>query len=821
MKISELSVARLESWFAKQGWQPFDFQKEVWQAMAKGESGLLHAPTGMGKTLAVWLGGLSYLSKQLSDKGLQILWLTPLRALAGDTCKALEEPLAELAPEVYVQARTGDTSSYAKQKQEKKLPPALVTTPESLTLLLSRPTAGKMMSSLQVVIVDEWHELLGSKRGVQTELALARLHRFVPSLLVWGLSATLGNLQEAMLHLLGYQEDSIPRPGRLVQGSINKELIIDALLPDSTERFPWAGHLGLKMLPQVLAELAEVNTALVFTNTRSQCELWYQAIVEARPEWAVGLHHGSLASDERQAVEAGLKAGEIKIVVCTSSLDLGVDFSPVERVLQVGSPKGVARLLQRAGRSGHSPSKASRVTCVPASAFELIEAAAARDAAGSRSLEGRAPYCCPLDVLAQHAVSLALGGGFQADELFREVRCSPSYHDLSLPEWEWLLDFLCRGGSTLSAYPEYHKLSEEKGVYTVSDATIAKRHRMSIGTIVSDAAIQVRYMKGARLGSVEESFISRLRPGDTFLFAGRALELVRLHNLTAYVRAAAKSGAVPIWYGGRMPLSSQLAEAVCTRLDKAAQGVYEGVEMLSVKPILELQLAWSAIPRSDQVLLERVTSREGYHIFLYPFAGRLVHEGLAALLAYRLSRFEPLTFSWAVNDYGLELLSRKNPPVESALAGPLFATENLTEDIVESQNAAELAKNRFREIARIAGLVFEGYPGKGKTARQIQATSSLIFDVFKRYDPEHPLLQQAENEVLDRQLERSRLYATLEQLQNRQLLKTEPQRITPLAFPLLVDRLREKLTSENLRERLQRLLSSLEKQADKTVKAAK
>lgn len=816
MKNCELSVKRLETWFADNGWKPFAFQKEVWQAMTRGESGLLHAPTGMGKTLAVWLGALAHLSRFHPSKGLQILWLTPLRALAGDTCKALEEPLCELASDLVVQVRTGDTSSYAKQKQEKKLPPALVTTPESLTLLLSKPAAGKMMQSLKVVIVDEWHELLGSKRGVQTELALARLHQFTPDLLIWGLSATLGNLQEAMLHLLGYRQDGLPRPGRLVQAEINKEMIIDALLPVSTERFPWAGHLGLKMLPQVLDELAEVKTALVFTNTRSQCELWYRAITEAQPEWQVGLHHGSLSSSERQGVEEGLKAGVLKVVVCTSSLDLGVDFSPVERVLQVGSPKGVARLLQRAGRSGHSPGRPSRVTCVPASAFELIEAAAVRDAAAARLMEGRTPYDCPLDVLAQHAITMAMGGGFRTEELFEEVRSTSSYHNLTVAEWQWLLDFLKSGGRTLSAYPEYQKLTEVQGIHTVEDITIAKRHRMSIGTIVSDAAIQVKYMRGGRLGSVEESFISRLHPGDTFLFAGKSLELVRQRNLTAFVRSAAKSGAVPVWQGGRMPLSSQLAESVRARLDEAARGVFREVEMESVKPILELQAAWSAIPKANQILLEQISSREGHHLFFYPFGGRLVHEGLAALLAYRLSRLEPLTFSWSVNDYGMELLCRKKPPLERALAEGLFTTKELTRDISDSLNAAELAKNRFREIARIAGLVFEGYPGKGKTARQIQTTSSLIFDVFKRYDPEHPLLRQAENEVLDRQLERSRLFATLENIERLELVQTTPQRITPLAFPLLVDRLREKLTSEKLQERLQRLLSSLEKQADKT-----
>ena len=805
-----------EQWFTKRSWQPFDFQKDVWQAMQQGISGLLHAPTGMGKTLAVWLGAVARIQTRQPPPGLQIIWLTPLRALSEDTLKALKDPLDEIAPDVTVAIRTGDTSSYTKRKQEKQLPSALITTPESLTLLLTRPTAQQMLQSVQVVVVDEWHELIGSKRGVQTELVLARLRKIAPQLITWGLSATLGNLEEAMLHLLGFTPDGNPRTGQCVQGMVSKKIIIDSLLPISTDRFPWAGHLGLKMLPIVVRELEQVDTALVFTNTRAQCELWHRAILEQRPDWPVGLHHGSLARDERRIVESGLKNGALKVVVCTSSLDLGVDFSPVDRVLQIGSPKGVARLLQRAGRSGHGPDRVSRISCVPASAFELIEAAAARDAAQEKHLEARIPYIGPLDVLAQHTVSMALGGGFTPDELLTEIRTTAAYSGLTDPEWEWLMEFLTSGGKTLSAYPDYHKLLFEQGKYTVKDKAIAKRHRMAIGTIVADAAVQIRYLKGGRLGSVEENFISRLYPGDTFLFAGKSLKLVKVDNMTAYVRSAPTAGAVPVWHGGRMPLSSRLAFAVRKRLDAAARGRFDGPEMETVKPILELQALWSSIPETNHLLIEQIKSREGNHLFLYPFAGRLVHEGLAAILAYRLAKLEPLSFAWSINDYGIELLSNKPAPLEQAVAGDLFSTANLATDIVESLNAAELARSRFREIARIAGLVFEGYPGKSKTARQIQATSSLLFDVFARYDPDHPLLHQAQQEVLDRQLEHSRLFQTIKSIENMELVKTTPDRITPLAFPLMVDRLREKLSSEKLHERVQRLLASLEKQANKT-----
>ncbi|MBT8353710.1 MAG: ligase-associated DNA damage response DEXH box helicase [Desulfofustis sp.] len=817
MDNGSASLTQFENWFAQRNWTPFSFQAEVWQAMLEGESGLLHAPTGMGKTLAVWFGALSRVDSVSPSPGMQVIWITPLRALAGDTCVALREPLAEFAPEWTVEVRTGDTTSHVKKKQEKKPPHALITTPESLTLLLTRPTVEKHMAGLKVVIVDEWHELLGSKRGVQTELALARLRSRVPGLMVWGLSATLGNLDEALKDLLGIGGDGTARQGRLISGRVAKELQIDSLLPESTERFPWAGHLGLKMLPKVVDELEPVSSALVFTNTRSQCELWHQALSEVRSDWRIGLHHGSLANKERRVVEQGLKSGAYKVVVCTSSLDLGVDFSPVERVLQIGSPKGVARLLQRAGRSGHGPGRVSRVTCVPAHVFELVEAAAARDATQMGAIESRPPYNCPLDVLAQHAVSMGLGKGFRKDEMLREVRTTASYKDLTDGEWDWLLEFLSTGGSTLSAYPEYHKLQVTNEIYKVKDKTLAQRHRMAIGTIVSDAAIQVRYLKGGRLGSVEESFISRLYPGDTFLFAGKALQLVKVNNMTAYVRKAKAAGAVPAWQGGRMPLSSELADAVCTKLDAAARRIFGDEEMRLVRPVLALQEAWSAVPKNKELLIERIDSREGAHLYIYPFAGRLVHEGLAALLAYRLAALEPLTFTWAVNDYGFELLSREAPPFEEALGNDLFGIDHLGDDIMASLNSAELAKNRFREIARIAGLVFQGYPGKGKTARQIQATSSLIFDVFQRYDPENPLFKQAHAEVLDRQLERTRLHSTLKKMQAATLRITRPERVTPLAFPLMVDRLREKMSSEKLQDRLHRMLVSLEKHAEQTV----
>jgi ATP-dependent Lhr-like helicase len=771
--------------------------------------------------------------------GLRVLWITPLRALAADTAASLIFPLAELGVPWMVETRTGDTAGATRAKQALRLPTALVTTPESLTLMLTKEDVAEKLRDLRCVVVDEWHELMSSKRGVQTELALARLRRMKPGIRTWGVSATLGNLDEAMDALLGsgcsvfgvrcLEEPSEHRTpntehpsqsaGILVQGHIQKEIVIDTILPRNINRFPWAGHFGTQMIPPVIDAIAEGGTCLVFTNTRSQAEIWFKAIVDARPEWkdTVALHHGSLDREVRDEVEQGLKEGKLRAVVCTSSLDLGVDFSPVDRVLQVGSPKGVARLLQRAGRSGHRPGVASRVTCVPTHALELVDIAAARDAALTGRIEAREGISKPLDVLAQHLVTIATGAGFRSEELLAEVRTTYAYRGLTDEEWAWTLDFVVRGGESLRAYPEFRRVVETNGVYRVEDKDIAKRHRMSIGTIVSDSAMLVRYLSKGTLGTVEESFLSRLNPGDKFLFAGRPLEFVRIKDMTAWVKPARSvSGAVPRWLGGRLPLSGELALAIRQELEHAKHGELASPEMQTLAPILELQARWSALPAEDELLIESVHDREGYHLFIYPFEGRLVHEGLAALFAYRMSRIRPITFTLACNDYGLELLSADPPPLAEALEAGLLSPQGLAHDIPASLNSVEMARRQFREIARIAGLVFQGFPGMNKSAKQIQASSGLFYDVFARYDPGNMLLHQAQREVLERQLEQSRMAVALGRLEESRLLLQEPKRPTPMAFPILVDRLRETVTSESLADRIEKMTLRLEKEAGPT-----
>ncbi len=867
-------AASASDWFAARGWQPFAFQREVWAAMAAGRSGLLHATTGSGKTYAVWFGALMrgagllplplgeqpYALPLPPEEGwgegslaeisptptptarqpapgarvgktnatfkpgkappLGVLWITPMRALAADTTRALQFTLADAAPHITVGQRTGDTPAAERARQDRRMPTALVTTPESLSLMLTRERAAEELAGVHTVIVDEWHELMGSKRGVQVQLALARLKTWHPGLVVWGLSATLGNLTDAMQVLLGVTDADTC--GTIVQGRVDKTLLIDTLLPANPGRFSWGGHLGAQMLQPVIAEIESARHTLVFTNTRSQAEIWYQLLLRERPDWAgiVALHHGSLDKSVREWVEAGLKQGQLKAVVCTSSLDLGVDFLPVERVLQIGSAKGVARLLQRAGRSGHAPGRPSRITLVPTNTLELIEAAAARRAAQAGRIEKRATPDKPLDVLVQHLVTVALGTGFTAAALFAEVRTAHAYKDLTPAEFQWALDFVEGGGGSLAAYPEYHRLQAVDGIYRVPDRQIAKRHKLAIGTIVSDSSMHVKYLSGGRIGSIEEGFIARLRKGDCFVFAGRVLEYLRTQDMTAYVQRATKNkGVVPSWAGGKMPLSTELADAVLELLAVAAAAPDNAVpvepEMIAALPMLQTQARLSALPTPAAVLVETIASREGHHIYLYPFAGRNVHLGLGSLLAWRLARVAPNTFSVSVNDYGFELLSAEPVDLAALSDGRLFDTTELLADVLHSLNSGELAQRRFREIARVAGLIFTGYPGAPKSTKQLQASSSLFFEVFKKYDASNLLLTQAQTEVLSQELNISQLRSTLERLKNLPLTHVALAAPSPFSLPLMVERLREKLSTEKLADRLARIVKDAETAADK------
>ncbi|WP_367872876.1 ligase-associated DNA damage response DEXH box helicase [Luteolibacter sp. Populi] len=805
-----MPASPLQPFFKHKGWKPFPFQNEVWAAYAAGKSGLLHAPTGQGKTLAVWLGPVAEaLAAKTPPSSCSILWLTPLRALAQDTLRALREPLEILAPQLQVEARTGDTSAAIRARLRKSLPFGLVTTPESLSLMLTHEDTRAKLANLKAVIVDEWHELLGSKRGVQAELCLARLRAWFPGLKIWGLSATLGNLDEAREVLLGTTHLNAVT----VAADLKKEIKVETIIPKEIDRFPWSGHIGTRLAPQVLLELDKARTTLVFTNTRSQTEIWCQELLSLRPEWhdRIAMHHGSLDPAERVKVEQGLRDGSLRCVVCTSSLDLGVDFSPVDQVIQIGSPKGIARMLQRAGRSGHQPGKTSRILGVPTFAMELVEFAAVRDAAAVRHLESRRPLKKPLDVLVQHLVTCAIGEPFEPDAMRREIQSAHAFRDLTDAEWDWSLGFISSGGKALTNYPRYRKAHLVEGRYTVDDKRLILQHRLSIGTISSDTHISVRFARGQTLGTVEEGFISRLKPGSLFVFAGRKLELVRLHLKVATVRPSKGDarGNIAVWGGSKMPLSTELSHATAARLRGEGK---PAPEMKAVAPILAIQKRWSELPDDRILLVEHARSRGEEHLFIYPMAGRVVHEGIGALMAFRMRTKDSITITQ--NDYGFSLSARRGLNLSEESIRLNLSLDHLLEDVIACLNTAELARRQFREVARVAGLILQNLPRRGgRSQREVQASSRLLFEVLERYDPGNLLLLQSEREILERQFEFSRLHSVLADISNRPIHLVETEHLTPMAFPLWADRLSATFSPGDAATRLEQMLQELNQAA--------
>ncbi|GAB2986540.1 ligase-associated DNA damage response DEXH box helicase [Mucilaginibacter puniceus] len=810
----------IQEWYKVKKWKQFPFQQEMETAYLGGYSGLLNAPTGSGKTFALFLPFLAdFINKNpdyktCKNNGLQMLWLTPLRALTNDIKKAMQEVCDDLQIPWKIAARTGDTSAAEKAALKKKLPEVLLTTPESLHLMLAQKEYPKIFQSLQVLVIDEWHELLGTKRGVQVELGLSRLKHLSPTLSkgegvkIWGISATIGNLEQAAEVLLG--NDFPPDRIKMVRANLEKKLLIKSIIPENVENYSWSGHIGLKLLPDVMKLVAKSKTTLIFTNTRSQSEIWYHAILDNYPEYAgvMAMHHGSLDNELRNWVEQALHAEALKVVVCTSSLDLGVDFRPVDTVVQVGSPKGVARFMQRAGRSGHHPGAVSKAFFVPTHSMELLEGAALKEAIKREIFESRDPMLLTMDVLIQFMVTLAVSEGFRADELFKEVKTTYAFADITRSEFNQLLDFITNGGKTLAQYDEFLKVEVENGLYKVNSRRVAMRHRLSIGTITSDLSIRVKWLSGGSLGTLEESFISKLKPGNTFWFAGRSLEFIKIKDMTAYVKkSTATKGIIPSWMGGRMPLSSQLSSMFRDKLDEVAHGIESDEEVVALKPLFDLQKQLSHLPQSHEFLIESFKSREGHHLLFYPFEGRLVHEGMASLFAYRISKVKSASFSIAMNDYGFELLTDEDIPIEQVLedAG-FFSIDNLLEDIQHSLNANEMARRRFRDIAHIGGLVFTGYPGQQIKNRHLQASSSLLFEVFSEYEPDNLLVRQAYNEALAFQLEEFRLRAALQRIEKQSIVLKTIERPTPFAFPIMVDSLgREKLTTETLEERIAKM----------------
>ncbi len=804
-----MSIQKAEKWFVSKKWKVFPFQKKAWHAFLDGKSGIVNAPTGSGKTYSVLIPALLEGLATREKTGLQLIWISPIRALTKEIKLSCERAIEGLGLDWDVGIRSGDSTTSERNKQWSKPPQILITTPESMHVLMTKKKYSHYFRKVKSIVVDEWHELIGSKRGVQTELLISRLRGICPNIKIWGISATIGNMEEAIDVLLGVEK---PKDHVFIKSKIKKKIIAHTIMPDVIEKFPWSGHIGLKMIEKVIPIIKKSKATLIFTNTRALCEIWYQNLLILYPDFAgqIAVHHGSLSRDVRDWVEDALYNGNVKAVVCTSSLDLGVDFRPVETIIQIGSPKGVARFLQRAGRSGHQPGAKSKIYFVPTHSIELIEAAALKTAIEGDILEQRVPYIRSFDVLIQYLMTLAVSEGFHPETIYQELLKTFSYSSVSREEWQFLLHYLEHGSQSLQAYDEYEKVVVVDGLYIVENKRIALRHKLSIGTIVSSGMMQIKLGRGTRIGSVEEWFISQMNIGDAFWFSGKALDLVRVKDMVAQVKISKKKKAkIPSYQGGRMPLSSEMSVVLRKKLYDYKKGIINDKEISTLIPLFETQEERSILPGEGEFLIEYFESEDGYHLMMYPFEGRNVHQGIGALLANRIGSMMPISFTIGMNDYGFELLSDKKIDVENVVTKALFSTKKLAEDIQSSINAVELARRRFREIAKISGLIFAGYPGKRKKDRHLQASSQLLFNVFREYEPDNLLHLQAYDEVMTFQLEEFRMREALKRIQKQIFTYSYPVKAPPFAFPIMVDRLRERMSSEKLEDRIEKMKSQL------------
>lgn len=803
-----------DTYFQQQGWKAFPFQKETWQAFIDGKNGLLNAPTGSGKTYALWVAiVLQYIKtnpqyKTKNKKGLKAIWITPLRSLSQEIAQTSQKFVDGIGLPFTVGIRSGDTTTKERAAQKKSMPDLLITTPESLHLLLATKDHVKLFQDCHAIVIDEWHELLGTKRGVQMELGLSRLAGINEQLRIWGISATIGNLDQARQVLLGVDSSRF-RESVLIKAQLKKNIEVRSIIPATMDKFPWRGHLGLHLLEDVVTIINNSKSSLIFTNTRAQCELWFQAIMHQHPEFAgeVAMHHGSINKDTRIWVENAIRNESLKACVCTSSLDLGVDFAPVETIIQIGGPKGVARFLQRAGRSGHRPGETSVIYFLPTHALELIEASALQKAVTTQAVEDRLPYLNCYDVLIQYLCTLAVSDGFYPQDIFPEVQSTFCFQTLTYDEFQWCLSFIVYGSASLESYSEYKKVSiAADGRYYISDRSVAMRHRLQMGTIVTGTDITVKYVTGGYIGAIEEYFVSQLSRGDVFVFAGRTLEFVRLKGMVAQVRnSRRKKGKVTNWMGSRMPLTSQLGQLLREEMQHFQNGTTATPEVLALKDIIARQQQESIVPQKHEFLIETFKTREGYHAVFYPFEGRLVHMAMAGLLAYRISLLKPISFSLAYNDYGFEILSDQEFDMQEVLDNNLITASMILEDLEASVNATELAKRKFRDIAVIAGLVFTGYPNKAIKVKHLQSSSQLLFEVFRDHEPDNLLFRQAYTETYEQEIEEYRLREAFERIENQTIVWKSCKQPTPFSFPIITDRLREKLSSEKLADRIKRM----------------
>ncbi len=775
-------------WFASRRWAPRRHQLEMVEKGLAGRHALLIAPTGGGKTLGGFLPSLIELSdRPIPNRrpSVHTLYISPLKALAVDVERNLNRPIAEMGLDIKVETRTGDTPVSKRQRQKVSPPDILLTTPEQLALFCAWEGARDWFSDLRAVVLDEIHALHGSKRGDLLNLGLARVRQFAPMARRTGLSATV-NDPEMLRRWLA------PQPGLadLVMGDPGAPAVVEVL--NATGVTPWSGWTAQHAMGDVYQRIKQAQTALVFVNTRFQAEMAFQMLWELNDEsLPIALHHGSLAPEQRRKVEGAMARGELRAVVCTSTLDLGIDWGAVDLVIQLAAPKGSARLIQRIGRANHRLDEPSRALLVPAHRFEVLECEAAREAVAENDLDGDPERIGAQDILAQHIMGCACGEPFRADDLYAEVKTSAPYRDLTREDFDRVLDFVSTGGYALSTYDRFRRIVQDReGYWRVRSGQFAQRHRLNVGAIVDIPMLSIRVTRGRgptvggrKIGEMEESFIEQLTPGDTFIFGGQVWRFEGVDGLDAFVTHAPANSdpKVPSWGGSKFALSTYLAKRVRRMI--ADHGSW-GRLPFDVHEWLEIQARRSRIPSEDEMLVETFQRGSRHYIVCYPFDGRISHGTLCQLLARRLERMNKHPLGFVANDYALALWAMR--PLGDVDLDQLFQEDMLGDDLEAWLDESVMMKRAFRQCAELSGLIERRFPGEEKSGRQVTFSTDLIYDVLRRHQPDHLLLRCARADAASGQLDVARVARLLQRIKGR-ITPMALSRVSPFAVPVLLE----------------------------------
>ena len=809
LSMAEALPEQFLRWFQKKGWDLHSHQFAMLDAARHHQSALLVAPTGGGKTLAGFLPSLITLADKANileppKASLHTLYISPLKALAADIERNLMLPITEMDLPLRAEMRTGDTSASDRQRQRLNPPDILITTPESLQLMLAWDDADRMFGALDTVILDELHALAGSKRGDLLALLLARLRRFNPDLRVVGLSATIATPD----HLRGWLHPDIDRV-RIIHGQASPKA--DLTLLDKADTIPWAGHSANYAIPDIYQHIKEAEHTLVFVNTRAQAEILFQQLWRINDDnLTIGLHHGSLSREQRQRIEAHMAAGKLRAVIATSSLDLGIDWADVDLVIQVGAPKGTSRLMQRIGRSGHRYDQVSRAVLIPSHRFEVLECLAAMHDVAEGLLDDPPDYDGGLDILAQHLVGLAIHAPFDADDIFAEIKTAWPYRHLTRDDFDETLTFLTTGGYALKAYEKFHKLQPgQDGLYRMASRGVATQWRLNSGVIVETQTMKVDQRGVGRLGEIEEYFVNSLVPGDSFMFAGRILRFqgIRKAGIVDVVATTDTEPKVPAYAGGRLPLTSNLADRI---RDMMGQSDGWAHFPLALRQWLSTQSRKSSLPDSDSLLVETFPRGGKFYMVIYGFEGRNAHQTLGMLVTRRMERLGLKPIGFVATDYAIAVWSLKRVDIPDQLLSADMMGDDLEEWMLESS----MLKRAFRVVATIAGLLEKRLPGASKTGRQMTINSDLIYDVLLRHQPDHMLIRATRQEAARGLTDIRRLSDMLTRFSGR-IKARHLNRVSPLALPLMLEVGREVVTSsavENaLAELEQELLSEVMK----------